>query len=909
VQDGRPNPDELLAKVQAEERKAHRGRLKIFFGACAGVGKTYTMLEAARRQKAEGADVVVGYVEPHARPETQALVEGLEVLPVRHVAYRGAKLTEFDLDAALARRPALILVDELAHSDAPGSRHVKRWQDVMELLEAGIDVYTTINVQHVETLNDLVAQLSGVRVRETVPDTVFDQADEVELVDLPPDDLLHRLAEGKVYLPDRASEAMRNFFQKGNLVSLRELALRRMAERVNVQAEAYRHEGTLRPTADRLLVCVGPSPFSTRLIRSAARMAASLRAPWLAVSVETPRAARMSPESQDRLWANLRMAGLLGAEAVTLTGQGIAQEILAYARARNVNKIIVGKPIHSRWHDWVYGSLVYDLVRQCGAIDVYVISGEEGTAPRPTAPRQPRAVAWAPYLLAGLVVALCTGAGCFLRKLDLSNTVMVYLLGVIAVALRGRRGPAVLASILSATALNFFFIEPLYSLELADPQYWVTIAVLAGAGVVVSTLVVRMRHQADAARRGELRAATLLTVSRELAAAVTVAQVAELARQHVGAALDCDVVVLVPGEAGRLTAAPPAAPAAAEGRSSATPPSISLSPQDLAVAQWVLEHAQLAGLGTDTLPSCPLLLAPLAGSGKSVGAIGLRPRDGRPLWPDQVQLLTTLATLIAGAIDRIRLVDQVRDSQVQVEAEKMRSALLSSVSHDLRTPLTGILGAAGTLAESWDTLPPPVRATLLQTISDEAERVNRLVGNLLDMTRLESGQAVANREWLPVEELVGSAVRRCAKRLTGRPVRTDLADDLPMVHADSVLIEQVLVNLLDNAAKYSPPGSPIEISARAEGASIVISVADHGPGVPEDQRLVIFEKFVRGRGVGSAPGVGLGLAICRGIVAAHGGRIWVDAGPDGGAVFCFALPRADEPPVAEDEEDEEEGEE
>jgi len=662
MEDRRPNPDELLAQVQAEQRTAGRGRLKVFFGACAGVGKTFTMLEAARRQAAAGVDVVVGYIEPHARPETMALLEGLESLKVRHIEYRGATLTEFDLDAALTRRPALILVDELAHTNVVGSRHAKRWQDIQELLDAGIGVYTTLNVQHIETLNDIVAQFSGVRVRETVPDTVFDQADEVELVDLPPDDLLERLAGGKVYIPAQASAAVQNFFQKRNLVALRELALRRTAERVNVQAEAYRHKGEVVPTTECLLVCVGPSPFSARLVRSAARMAMSFRCPWLAVSVEKP-GARTSQEAQDRVWANMRMAGLLGAETATLTGSNIAQEILAYAKARNVTKIIVGKPIHSRWHDWLYGSLIYDLVRQCGSIDVHVISGDEGTPPRPVGVRLPRELPWRFYLLAVVVVAICTAVGKLLTTLDLSTTVMVYLLGVIAIALCGRRGPAVLASILSASALNFFFIPPLYTLELANPLYWTTIVVMVVTGMIVSTLIVRIRHQADAARQRELRTVTLYSLSKDLGAARTIAEVLELARQQVGRALDCDMIVLLSDAGGRIIA--PREPSA-----EASFPCCDT--QDFAVAQWVLEHGQLAGLGTDTLPATPWLFAPLGTAASHLGVISLRPHNRRPLTPDQLQLITTLAALIAGTLDRILLSDQIRNIRVKYPAEASR---------------------------------------------------------------------------------------------------------------------------------------------------------------------------------------------------------------------------------------------
>jgi len=579
----RPNPDELLAQVQAQGRQALRGRLKVFFGACAGVGKTFTMLEAARGPLAAGVDVVVGYVEPHAHPETMALLAGLETLPVRRVEYRGTTLTEFDLDAALARRPRLLLVDELAHTNATASRHAKRWQDVTELLEAGIDVYTTLNVQHIETLNDVVAQFSSVRVRETIPDTVFDQADEVELVDLPPDDLLQRLAEGKVYVSDRAAAAMRSFFQKANLVALRELALRRMAERVNVQAESYRHEGEVVPTSDRLLVCVGESPFSTRVVRAAARLAMTLRCPWMAVSVERS-GPRMSQESQDRVWANLRLAGLLGAETATLSGQGVAREIVAYAQARHVTRIIVGKPGRGRWR----GSPVYDLVRSGGAIDVHVISGDAGPTPagRPAA-RGRTEWPWWSYLLAVVIVAVC----------------MMVTFG------------------------------------LTNPLYWTALSVLAIMGVVVGVLAVRVRRQADTFRNREFRTLALYAMSRELATASTTDQVSALTRRHVGGALGGDVLLRLANPDGRL-----------DGDAGAA-----MRPQDFAVAQWALEHNQPAGLGTDTLPACPILFAPLA---PNIGVLGIKPHDHRPLTGDQLQLLTTLAALTAGALERIRLTDQ-----------------------------------------------------------------------------------------------------------------------------------------------------------------------------------------------------------------------------------------------------------
>ena len=889
VESIRPNPDQLLKQVQAQEPQQRRGRLKIFFGACAGVGKTYTMLEAAQRQHANQLDVVVGYVEPHTRPETLALLEGLEKLPLQKIAYRGKELTEFNLDVALARKPALLIVDELAHTNVPGSRHAKRWQNVMELLDAGIDVYTTLNVQHLETLNDVVGQFSGVRVQETIPDTIFDQADEIELVDLPPDELLQRLAEGKIYLPEPAARATQNFFQKGNLVALRELSLRRTAERVNIETEAYRHPGQILPTGERLLVCVGPSPFSARVIRSAARMAGFLHAPWLAVSVETPGAAGMSQETQDRLWANQRMAGLLGAETVTLSGRNPAREILTYAHARNVTRIIIGKPAHPRWKDWLYGSLVYDLIRQSGPINVLVITGESGPTPRPLRRPPPRQTTWRAYGLALLIVALCTGLGHVLPGLDQSNVVMIYLLGVIAMALVGRRGPAVFTSLLSAFAYNFFFIPPLHTLILANPWYWVTVAALALAGILISTLVVRIREQAESARQREMRTTTLYALSKELAAAGNPEQIARTAIAHLKGVIREPVLIFLPDPDGRLCHLP---------QYNDAPLFASLQSQDWAVAQWVFEHRQVAGFGTEALPSSPWLFVPLSGSIQCLGVVGLHMRDQRPLSPDQMQLLTTLALLIAGALDRALLNEQVRRSQIEMETEKMRSTLLSSVSHDLRTPLTAIIGSAATLAESGENLPESVRKELLETIASEAQRINHLIGNLLDMTRLESGQVTIHKEWLPVEEALGAARQRLAQILSRHQIKLKLPSDLPMIHADSVLFDQLLVNLLENAAKYSPPGSAIEIFARTEKSELLIEVADRGPGIPADQRQHIFEKFARGRDANRTPGAGLGLAICREIAAAHGGRIWVEDRPGGGALFRAAFPLDPEPALS-----------
>ena len=881
----RPDPDQLLARVKEQEARKARGKLKVFFGAAAGVGKTFAMLEAARAQRAAGIDVVGGFVETHHRAETEVLLEGLEMLPRRRVEYRGTTLEEFDLDAALARRPAVLLVDELAHTNAPESRHAKRWQDVLELLDAGIDVYTTVNVQHLESLNDVVARITGVVVRETVPDSVLEQADEFELVDLSAGDLRRRLKEGKVYVAHQAAEAVENFFREGNLIALRELALRHTADRVDAKMQRYRTEhaiGPVWPVTERVLVCVGPSPASARLVRAGRRLAAQLAAPWVVAYVETPASRNMSEEARARVSQTLRLAESLGAETVTLTGARMSDELLAYARSRNVSKLVIGKPTRGYWQRIFLGSIVDALVRGSGEIDIYVISGDGTPAPTPRLRPRPRARHAIGYAAALASVLASTGlAWVMLPHIELSNIVMVYLLGVVIVALRFDRSASALASILSVAAFDFFFVPPYFTFAVTDSQYLITFGVMLVVALVISGLTVRARDKAESARSQERRTATLYSLSRELAAARGLDTLLDLALRHLLEVFGGRMAILMPNVEGRL-----------EQRAGQLAP-FNMDSTDFAVAQWAFDHGQAAGAGTDNVPGAQMRFEPLRSSRGVVGVVGMRPAAPHAFdTPEQEHLLETFTSLVAVAVDRALLADEAQAAQVGAEAERLRNALLSAVSHDLRTPLTAITGAASTALQDDVRLDGATRRELLESIRDEAERLNRLVNNLLDVTRLESGSLQLRREWIPLEELVGVALARLSKALGERKISTRLPADVPPVHVDGLLIEQVLINLLENAAKHTPAGQPIDIEARREGEHAVVEVADRGPGLPQGKEETIFDKFF---GVGTGGGAGLGLTICRAIVEAHGGRIHGENRVGGGAVFRFTLP-AGEPP-------------
>ncbi len=895
MEERRPSPDELLDRMRREAERSREGQLKIFFGAAPGVGKTYAMLEAARQKKKDGMDIIVGLAETHGRKETESLLEGLEILPRRNVEYRGTVLKEFDLDAALRRKPSIILVDELAHTNAPDLRHKKRWQDVYELLGAGISVYATVNVQHLESLNDVVAQITGINVRETVPDFLLDRADEIELIDLPPDDLIQRLREGKVYMPEQAAAAVENFFRKGNLIALRELALRRTADRVDEQMQIYRRDKgitTIWPAGERIMVCLGANPRSIRLIHAARRLAARLRAEWIAVHVEAP--ARVRPSEQDlkQLADYMRLAESLGAESVTLSGHRMSEEILTYARSRNVTRIIVGKPTHPRWKDKIFGSPLDEIVRGSGAIDVYVISGDVAQPHvHREASAQPRTWRKREWLWSVLTVATCTGIAQlmspYFERLDLA---MVYLLGVVLAASRASKWPSLFATILSIAAFDFFFIPPYYSFAVSDVRYFITFVVMFIVSFVISRLTLRVRQQAEAARLRERRTAALYNLSKDLVRERGGKRLSEIAMKHISEMFESQVVILIPDDQNRLVPA-------GDGAFAFTP-----DQQELSVAQWVYEHRQPAGLGSDTLPGAKALYLPLVASAGAIGVIGILPKTAADGFePEQFHYLEAFANQTAIAIERSFLGEAAQRALLKAETESLRNTLLSSISHDLRTPLSAITGAATTLLQRDVLIDTESRLDLVKTIQEEAERLNLIIKNVLDMTRLESGAIKINKEWQSLEEIVGVALNRLGDRLKDRPLTVNLPRNLPLIPFDGLLIEQVLVNLFDNAIKYTPKGTPIELSASESFYTVTVELADRGPGIPPGEEEHIFDKFVRGRATGG--GVGLGLAICRTIINAHGGKIWAENREGGGAVFRFTLSSAGLPPPPKREEE------
>jgi two-component system sensor histidine kinase KdpD len=891
--DLRPDPDQLLSRVSAELERQHRGQLKIFLGYAAGVGKTYAMLQEAQRRKAAGVDVVVGYVEPHGRVETESLLTGLESMPVRELPYRDLRLREFDLDAVLARRPELVLVDELAHTNAEGLRHVKRWQDVEELLAAGIDVYTTLNVQHLESLNDVVTQITGVEVRETLPDDVFDRADEIELVDIPPEQLLERLQAGKVYLPEQAQRALQSFFQRSNLVALREISLRRSADRVNADVQSERETRGTRttwPTQEKVLVCVSASPQSAKLIRAARRMASALHAEWFAVHVQTP--ARLPAAGLEQLNANLRLAEQLGAATVSLMGENAAEEIVDYARDRNVTKIVAGKTDVPRWQSLLFGSFLDSLLRLSGDIDVYVIRGQGDSPPSPRAstvksadwrPRDGHPYGWTTLIVA---VAGLLAAGMEWWGLADANIAMVLLLGVVVAAARFGRGPGIYASLVSVLVFDFCFVPPQWTLAVSDVQYVITFGVMLGVALAISALTARIQGQVVSARQQHRRAETLYRLSKQLAAVSGSEFLSNLAAAQIAELFPGEVLVYLLDEQDRLQLR--------VGQNS----SIGKQPNSLGVAQWTLANEQTAGWGTSTLPQAGGLFIPLLGTQSTLGVLAVRSQDRELLSaPEQRQLLEACAGQLAVALERDQLALESSQIELRAQTERLRSSLLSSVSHDLRTPLASIAGASSALlaVQSAGTQ----QQELLQSIYDESHRLSRLVDNLLEMTKIEADGLHLHKQWEVVEEIVGAALHRLDSTLVGREIRTQLPANLPMIEMDGLLIEQVLVNLLDNAIKYTPVNSPIEVNVAYHGEHLTIAVRDHGAGIPAGEEQRIFEKFYRG-GVPqtrtAVRGSGLGLAICKAIVETHGGQIRAQNVPDGGASFEFSLPAARKPP-------------
>jgi two-component system sensor histidine kinase KdpD len=892
VTDERPSPDALLASMDdAPTGGRRRGRLKIFFGAAPGVGKTYAMLEQARQRAMEGEDVLVGYAEPHIRPDTESLLIGLEVLPHRLVDHRGTVVHEFDLDGAIARNPSLVCVDELAHHNAPGQRHEKRWQDVFELLERGIDVYTTLNVQHLESVKDVVERITGVVVRETIPDRVVDRADEIELIDTTPDELTQRLRDGKVYAPEVAGRALRHFFTRANLTALRELALRRTAERVDAQMREARAGARVRTTwaaSERVLVCIGPGPFSARLIRAARRLAAGMRAPWMAVFVETPRTAALPRAARAQVDAHLRLAEQLGGEAVVVSGHDVAPALVAYARDRNVTRIVLGKPHRAHWRERLLGSIGERIIRLSGDMDVHLIQGvEEGEARGAPPAEHPRArVDW-PGIAAAVAVTAATTALCLLlhRRLGLSevNVLMLYLLGVLAVSMRWSRVASGTAAALAVLAFDVLFIEPIGSITVTDREYLLTFVIMLATGLLIGTLVHRLRAQAVLFRERQRSTQALQDLATEVGRLADANAICRCAAERIGSLCRCDASVLLPDAAGALHVHGSHGAALATGGA---------HDKERAVAQWAFEHNAPAGRGTGTLPAAAGLYLPLRGAGAApVGVLGLRIADDVGLRaPDQRRLIESLAAQAAVAIERASLAVRNQEAWEQVERENVRNTLLSAVSHDLRTPLAAITGSASALASPRLALDAPERRELAESILAESARMERVVANLLEMSRIQAGGVQAHPEPGDLGELARGVVQRLGGVLGARRVAVTVHPDAPRALMDATLADQIVTNLVENAIHHTPADTPIDIIVRGQDDQVLCEVADRGPGVPEGQSEAVFERFRQLHAVPERRGLGLGLAIARALAAAQGGRVSVSARDGGGAVFRVALP-------------------
>ncbi|MDR3477277.1 MAG: sensor histidine kinase KdpD [Gammaproteobacteria bacterium] len=880
------NPEKMLVRAKEEEVKQH-GKLKIYLGAAPGVGKTYSMLADALSMREQGLDVIAGVVESHARKEIDAMLQGLEVLPRKIVDYHGKPLLEFDLDAALARNPGLVLIDEMAHTNIPGLRHAKRWQDIKELLDRGINVYTTLNVQHIESLNNIITQIVGVKVRETVPDFTLELADTIELVDLPPDDLLRRLQEGKVYIPAQAELATQHFFRKGNLTALRELALRYTAayvdEQVLIQRRGQGIEQTW-PTAERLLVCIGPGSNSTKVIRAAKRMAMSLRAEWIALHIESPQI-HLSEEQKTSAIQNLRLAEQLGAETRVLSAVDVPMAIIAFARDRNVTKIITNKHDKPRWKEFLFGSLVEQLVRKSGDIDIYIIhaDAEDVNANSLKNIFSKKAISLWAYSVPFMVVAVVTGLDLMLYShIAQSNLLAIYILGVVFVAMTGRIGPSLLAALLSVVAYLYYFIPPRYGFVAPNLDYATSLFVMLFIGFIVSYLTHINREQAHITHLGEQRTVALHALTRQLASTRGIDKLLEIAVNYISTVFNSEVLAILP-ENNQLKIY--------SGGSAKK----DLNPKDEGVAQWVYDLGQIAGLGTDTLPFSDAVYVPLLGSHGPVGVLKIRPRQAeRLLIPEQLRLLEACCNQIASALEVDRLQEKAKESQIAIETERLRTALFSSVSHELQTPLAVIVRLVNNLRKHKNEEDAILAHELINDIAYESERLNRLINNLLQITQLEEGKIKLHKKPRSIDDLIQASLHRIEKRLGNKPYKIQIPPNLPLISFDKVLMEQVLVNLIENAILYTPEETPIEISVSIEDDHVLVSVADRGPGLLLEDIDKVFEKFYRGQAPAKEKGSGLGLSICQSIVKAHGGRIWAENRWDGGAIFHLLLPLHEE---------------
>ncbi|SHI19998.1 sensor histidine kinase [Desulfosporosinus lacus] len=877
-----------------------KGKLTIFLGAASGVGKTYAMLEAALGRLSEGIDVVVGLVETHGRGDTEGMLKGLTVIPWRSQDHRGKILREMDLDAVLTRSPQLVLIDELAHSNVEGSRHRKRYMDVKELLSAGINVYATLNIQDLETLNDIVTQITGVTVRETVPDQVLETASQIQLIDIPPEELIQRLKDGKVHVPDRETEGFKNFFRPGNINALRELALRYTAQRVDRQLESYRRVHGINgpwPTGEKILVCISASPFSAQVIRIAKRMTEKVQGELFAVHVETLRRFPGSEAEKDSMAKNLRLAEELGAEIIGMTGDSVAEAILETARKHNVSQIIIGKPEHTRFWEIINGSVVDKVIRQSQGISIHVIPGSQ----QETGPAQVQEVKngeeagtntqrWAspkilPYLVSSLMVMVMTLFFSLVSPfLGLVNISLAYILPILISAARWGTLPAIATGLIGTIAFDLFFVPPIFKFTVADLRYLISFAIFMLVGFITGTLSDRLRKQVNYSRQRESSISALYSLSRDIAAVDNLDAVLDCIVSNISKTLEGQVMLLLPNEKAQLVL-----------RKDSGLKSF-LDNSELSVAAWVYERGQKAGIGTETFGTAKALYLPLSTEQGTQGVLGIYSNERKEHFdPERIRLLEAFTGLAAMAINRVKLAEQARESLSLVESERLRTALFNSISHDLRTPLASIIGAVTGLLEDRNVVySPEVRKELLKTILHGAERMNRFISNLLDMARLESGMLRLNKEWCDLQDIIGVAINRLGDALTRRPLDIDIQEGLPLVQADGILIEQVLINLLDNALKYSEAASKIMIAIRQQGKQLEIVVANRGHSIPEADLSKVFDKFYRLSSPLQVSGTGLGLAICKGLIEAHGGEIWAENNKLGGVTITFTLPITDQ---------------
>jgi two-component system sensor histidine kinase KdpD len=877
----RASPDALLAMA----KKEGRGHLKIFLGAAPGVGKTYAMLTAARSERAGGRDVVAGLIETHGRRETEALVEGLELLPRKPIVYHNQMVREFDLDGALRRRPSLLLVDEYAHTNVSGSRHPKRWQDVDELLDAGIDVWTTLNIQHLESLNDVVQKISKIRVRETVPDSVFDKADEVVLVDFPPDELLKRLAEGKVYIQDTAARAVEHFFKPQNLTALRELALRRAAERVDaslierMQAQAI--EGPW-AAGERILACIGPDPISPAVIRTAKRLADLMDAPWMAVTVERP-GTSLSEAARHRIDQSMELARSLGAETQTLSGADVPAELLRFAKFENVTQIVIGRSRGGYVSEILRRSLPHELVRRTQDIAIHVVTRDAEAQPDEHRPVARPHIEPLPFLYAALAVAIALGIGEGLTALTpIPNLSMVFMLAVLLIAVSFGVWPAVFASFLSFLTYNFFFIQPLYTFTIAEPFELLALVIFLIVAIISSALAGRVRQQATVAANRMRAMRRLYEFTRRLSGLATLDAVAEGAAGEIHASLGRGVVVLLAeGDELQIVAA--------------WPPEDTIDAAATMAARWAYGHAEPAGAETGTLPTIPWYFIPLRIASRTLGVIGVARDKAGPLDSEARALLETLSEQTAAALERALLSRDMVNAKTATEAERVRNTLLASISHDFRTPLSSILGAATSLIDYGEKLPPASQKDLLGQIKTEAEGLDGMVRNLLAITRIDAGALELRRDWVDLRDIVARVVSAERRRGARQHIETRLPDDLPLVHADATLAEQAIGNVVANAVVHTPKETEIVVDVTADSLEIALRVTDDGPGITAEAQAHIFDKFATAPS-GAADGgesTGLGLAIAKGIIEAHSGSIRLESpvAQGRGARFTLIFPR------------------